>query len=325
MRTELKFPILRIRRPIQSAMKIRMALTVLLLAGQAALFAQQKPAAAPPPPSSTTSDAQLAAQQAAIQPAAAPKSTQPDYPDPRGLFTIGLYYWATANGSGPDLRGGTLAPDYETLDGVGKPKNGQAADFVIPISRTGAIHVEYARIQGTGSQTLQRNADLFSNQFYSGNYLANSYKLQTGKVYLDDLFWPHKFPVSRLRVKSLLGFEYLTVNTSINAPLAAQKDSFGNAISTFAQGSRSIYLPSFGMAVEYAVTPHVLFRVDASGFGMHHKAEFWDGSATLAWRRKNFEVVGGFKALQFKTSPNNAEYLSGMLNGGFVGLRYHFY
>lgn len=324
MRTDLNFPLFRNRPMNVRTMKGRMALTVLLVAGQAGLFAQESKTPPPPPPSSTTSDAQLAAQQATIQPVA-PKSTAPDYPDPRGTVTIGLYYWATANGTGPNLTGGSQAPDYETLDAIGKPKAGQAADLVVPISRTGAIHLDYARIQGTGSQTLKVNDDLLANQFYSGNYLATTYKLQTARIYLDDLFWPHKFPVSRLRVKSLWGFEYMTVNASVNAPLAPQTDAVGNAITTYSEGSRSIYLPSLGMAAEYAVTPHVLLRADVAGFGLHHKAEFWDASATLAWRRSHFEVVGGFRALQFKTSPNNVEYLSGRLDGAFVGLRYHLY
>jgi len=293
----------------------------LLLAGQMALFAQT-PQVPTQPGGAPTSDQQIAAQQAAATP---PAKAEPDYPDPRTLITLGLYYWTTANGSGPDMRGGALSPDYATIYGLAKPKQSQAADIAVPVTRTGAVHLEYFRNQGTGNQTLTQNSDLFANQFYKGNYLANSYKIQGGKVYLDDLFWPHKFPVSRLRLKALYGFEYMTIVSTINAPLAPQTDSTGNAISTTGQGTRTLYLPSLGMAAEYAITPHILFRADASGFGLRHKSEVWDASATIAWRVKSFEVVGGYKAFHFKTSPNNTEYLTGTLSGAFVGMRFHFF
>jgi hypothetical protein len=273
-----------------------------------------------PPPGS---DAAVIAQQA--QTTAAPAKTEPDYPDPRTLITVGLFYWLTKNGSGPDLRGGATSTDFATLDSIGEPRASEAAEIVVPITRTGAIHLEYFRTTGTGNQTLKTNSDLFLNPFYSGDYLATNYKIQSGKLYLDDLLWPYKFPVSRFRLKSLWEVQYLTVVTSVNAPLAPTSDAQGNAISTTGQGTRTFILPSFGLAAEYAITPHILFRADGSGFGLHHKSAVWDASATVAWRHNFFEVVGGFKAFYFKTSPNNTEYLTDTLSGAFVGLRFHFF
>jgi hypothetical protein len=269
------------------------------------------------------SDAAVIAQQA--QTTAAPAKTEPDYPDRRTLVTLGLFYWMTKNGSGPDLRGGATSTDFATLYGIGEPRASEAVEVIVPITRTGALHVEYFRTKGTGNPTLTRDSDLFLNQFYKGDYLATNYKIQSGKVYLDDLLWPYKFPVSRFRLKSLWEVQYFTVVTNVNAPLAPTSDANGNAISTFGQGTRTFFLPSLGLAAEYAITPHILFRADAAGFGLHHKSAVWDASATIAWRHNAFEVVGGFKAFYFKTSPNNTEYLSDTISGAFAGLRFHFF
>jgi hypothetical protein len=274
-----------------------------------------------------TGSGQLPGQQAQPQPqppqsAPASKPATPDYPDPRG-FTIGISYWVTSIGSGPDLIGGKQSPDYATLTGLGKPKTSPGAEISFPISRTGSLHVEYFRTLGDGNQTLSRDSDLFANQFYKGDYLSTQYKIQSVKFYLDDLLYPHSFPVARFRLKSLWEIQYVSIKSSIDAPLAPTTDSSGNAISTTGQGSRRAVLPTFGLAAEYAMTPHVLFRVDATGFGLRHRSEIWDAEAVIAWRRRHFEILGGAKAFHFKTSPNNTEYLSSTVNGAFVGLRWH--
>ena len=313
-----------------------------LLAGQMGLMGQATQQGTPPaadaqPPQSAQqpqtgqqqSDAAVLAQQA--QATAAPAKTQPDYPDPRTLITFGAFYWITANGSGPNLVGGSQSvpypgePNFDNLSGIGKPKQSEDIQLDIAITRTGILRVEYFRTQGDGNQTLTKDSDLFLNQFYKGNYLATTYKMQSGKIYLDDLLWPYKFPVSRFRLKSLWEFQYFTVVSSVDAPLAPQTTASGNAISTTGQGTRVIYLPTLGLAAEYALTPHILLRADASGFGLPHKSALWDGSATIAWRHNLFEVVGGYKVFHFKSSPNNTEYVTGMVDGPFVGLRFHLF
>jgi hypothetical protein len=84
-----------------------------------------------------------------------------------------------------------------------------------------------------------------------------------------------------------------------------------------------VILPEFGLAAEYAIAPHVLLRVDASGFGIPKKSYIWDGNATVAYRHGQITVEAGFKGLGFKTSPNKDEYVRDIIQGGFVGIRYN--
>src|SRR4051794_5279834 len=64
----------------------------------------------PPPPASQTT-----------APAAAPRSTVPDYPEPRTL-TLGVFYWFTGHGTNPGVITGRAVRDNETLADLGKPK-----------------------------------------------------------------------------------------------------------------------------------------------------------------------------------------------------------
>jgi len=265
----------------------------------------------------------IMAQEPAAQPPAAspqsgaPKTAVPDYPDPRTL-SVELFYWLTVPGNGPDVQGGKPATGYSSLFALGKDKPGPGVDISYPISRTGVLHFDGFLTKGTGSQNAPVDTTLFGTSFTKGDYLATQYQITSGRLYLDDLLYPHKFPVAKLRFKSIWAVRYLRAKTTIDAPLSSATTL------TSATATRQVVLPEFGAAMEYAVAPHVLFRVDGAGFGLPHKSYVWDGGATISYRRGQISIEGGYKALGFKTSPNKDEYVRGMVNGGFVGVRYHF-
>ncbi len=242
----------------------------------------------------------------------------PDYPEPRTL-TFGAYYWALDTGLTPNLHGGSQAPDYETLYDTGKPRPAApGVEISVPITRTGTLNFEIFEARGDGSQTAPVALDLFGQLFSQGDPLASQYGLLASKLYLDDLLFPHKFPVAKFRLKSLWEFEWVHMKSIIDDPLLENTSSEELAI-----GTRQIFLPVFGLAAEYQLTPHILARVDISGFGFPHKANVWDANATLSYRHGSWEVFGGGKVWHFKTSPNNTEYLVDTLAGIQAGLRWH--
>jgi hypothetical protein len=287
-----------------------------------AVSAQQPQPQQPPQPQTP------AERQAAQTPAAPPMQPRaariPDYPDPR-TFTIGLFYWVTIPGNGIDLKTGHQATDLETLDNFGGHHNAPGLYISVPITRTGEIKFEGWIGKGDGNQTATKTLDLFNTTINPGDYLATQYQIKAGKIYLDDLLWPYKFPVSRFRLKSLWEVQWISVSTTIDAPLvAATEDSSGNITTETATGSRQVILPTFGIAAEYALTPHVLLRADASGFGLPHRSDIWDANALVSYRHKKWEIRGGFKAVHFKTSPQNTEFITDTIAGAFVGINYHF-
>jgi hypothetical protein len=269
-----------------------------------------------------------AERQAAQTPAAPPMQPKtariPDYPDPRTL-TIGVFYWLTIPGSGANLETGHQAFDDETLTHLGPDHKSPGIFISFPITRTGEIKFEGWSSKGDGNQTATQTLDLFSTTINPGDYLATQYQIKAGKLYLDDLLWPYKFPVSRFRLKSLWEVQWISVSTTIDAPLvAAVEDSSGNVTYETAVGSRQVILPTIGLAAEYALTPHLLLRADASGFGLPHRADIWDANATVSYRRRKWEILAGFKAVHFKTTPQQTEFIADTLSGGFVGVNWHF-
>lgn len=296
------------------------AVTLLLI--PVALPAQDQPPPAQTPPAQTTPD-QTQTQAPPMLPPRGQKPKVPDYPDPR-TFTIGVSYIATIPGNGPDIIGGKAATGYETLDGFGKQHPAEGAEIFFPITRTGEIHIEGFLAKGTGSQDAPANTTIYSTSYNKGDYLSTQYQITSGKVYLEDLLYPFKFPVAKFRLKSLWEARYIGIKGTIDAPLKPTTDSSGNAIDNTGSGSNNIFYPEFGIAAEYAISPHVLLRADAAGFGLPHRADLWDAEGSISFRRVKWEIRAGVKALYFKTSPQRDQYNTDLLSGGFISLRYHF-
>ena len=282
----------------------------------------QAPAQAPVPQEQPPS--QNTTQRPPQIPPSGKKPTVPDYPDPR-TFTVGIWGWAVIPGTGPDIIGGKAATGYETLNSLGKDHDTPGIDVSIPVTRTAELRFEGFLSKGDATQTSPAATTIFATAYDKGDFLNTQYQITALKLSYDDLLYPFKFPVSRFRVKSLWEVQFLSAQGTIDAPFKANTtDSSGDLISNSASGTRTIILPTFGGAAEYALTPHILLRADASGFGLPHRAEIWDAEAYVSYRRKKLEFRGGYKILHFKSSPQIDEYMEGTVQGGFVGVRYHF-
>ncbi|HVW09153.1 MAG TPA: hypothetical protein VHC90_11260 [Bryobacteraceae bacterium] len=260
-------------------------------------------------------------------PVSAPPSAakEPDYPDPRSFF-LGVSGLAVTQYSGPDIRGGVPAEQsqiYESLYNIGKPSRYVfEAEGGIPITRTGMLYAEFERFHGDSTQILTRSPYIDSIQFNTGDVMRSSFQFTTGRIYLDDLLFPHKFPVARLRFKSIWGIRYISAQNTVISP--TEDDVSGVPGSSFGVGTEYILYPEFGLGMEYALTKHSLFHVDSEGFAFPHRAVMGEGNATYSWRHQNLELLMGVKFLHFKTSPQKEEYMLGTWTTPFVGVRWYF-
>ena len=252
-------------------------------------------------------------------------SKEPDYPDPRSFF-IGIQGLAVTQYSGPDIHSGKPAVQSgidESLAGLGKPSRfvleGEAG---IPITRTGMLYVDFERFHGDGTQVLTTSPFIDSIQFNKGDLMRTGWHFQTGRIHLDDLLFPHKFPVARLRFKSIWGIRYISAEHEVISP--TEDDTLGTPGASFGVGNPYILYPEFGLGMEYAITKHTLFHVEGEGFAFPHHSVLTEGNATFSWRHQNLELLMGVKALHFKTSPQKEEYMVGTWTTPFVGFRWYF-
>jgi hypothetical protein len=250
---------------------------------------------------------------------------EPDYPDQRSFF-IGITGLAVTQYSGPHIRGGRPA----ALSGIDENVNnlGKSSRFVlegeagIPITRTGMLYAEFERFHGDGVQVLTNSPFVDSIQFNKGDILRTGWHFQTGRIHLDDLLWPHKFPVARLRFKSIWGIRYISAEHEVISP--TEDDVTGVPGSSFGVGNPYILYPEFGLGMEYALTKHTLFHVEGEGFAFPHHSVLTEGNATFSWRHSNLELMMGVKSLHFKSSPQKENYMVGTWTTPFVGFRWYF-
>ena len=250
-----------------------------------------------------------------------PTSTEPDYPLPRS-FTLGVFGFKPISSDGPDIRNGHAATSiYESVPKLGSYRSSIGLDGSFPITRTTVLAFEFERLRGSANHTLTVGSYLNGNPWAAGETLNISYRITTGRIYIDDLLYPHKFPVAHLRFKSIWGARYIGAESRIDDPAA----DIASPNATIADTTHHVFYPEFGLGMEYQPDKHVLFRVEGSGFAFPHRSGFGQTSATLSLREgHHLEVIGGLKTFHFKSSPKADEYMIGTAIMPFVELRWHF-
>ena len=278
---------------------------------------------------STPPQAQTGANPAPAVPAPAapaPASKEPDYPDPRSI-TIGVFGLSNLSYAGPNIQGGVIASQsnaYESLYGNGQPYQIiPQFEFSVPVTRTGTLYIEGQRYHGDGTQTLTRASFLFSYSFNPGDVITPTYHYITSRIYLDDLLFPHKFPVSRLRFKSIWGLRYVSITQTVISP--TEDAAAGATGSSFELGTNYVILPEFGAAMEYALAPHVLFRVDGEGFAIPHHSDIGEEAQPRCPSvRRTWKSLRESECCTSRLAPKKEEYESGTFVTPFLGLRWHF-
>jgi hypothetical protein len=254
-----------------------------------------------------------------------PATKEPDYTDRRSFF-LGITGLQVLENDGPDIHGGLSAAQdgvYRSLLGIGKPARfAFEGDAGVPITRTGMLYADFETIHGDRTQILQDSPFLDAVQFNKGDVMQSTFKITTGRVHLDDLLFPHKFPVARLRFKSIWGLRYISAKQTVSSP--TEDDAAGVPGTSFSTDGKYIFYPEFGLGMEYAPSKHSLFHVEGEGFAFPHHSVMTEGNATFSYRRGNLELLTGVKALHFKTSPQKDQYMVGTWVTPFVGFRWYF-
>lgn len=259
-------------------------------------------------------------------PAGSPPQPTPEPPSasesegPNQLWSIELFYWLAR--TQPKLRGGEAAADYESLDFLGKSNGSPGALFSITINRNDTVQASYFETNGRGSSTASQALDLFGTSFPQGDYVTTQYKIRALKASFQDLLYPYPGKGAKLHFKTLWEGDFVQISSRTDAPLDVSTDSTGFASYPSTTGSRWLFLPAFGVALQYAVSNRFGLELKGSGFGIPHRADLADSEGSAAYQIGPVQVVVGGRFFDFKTSPKNAEYYRAALSGAFVGLRW---
>lgn len=260
-------------------------------------------------PAPSDSQAAVATPRGQVQTKIAPES------GPDQSWSFELYYWVTQ--AHPDLRGGAAATDFESLNLPGNSRPAPGGELSVRINSNDVLRFSGFQMSGTGNTTASQALDLFGTTISSGDYLATQYRVSALKLSFEDLLYPFPVKGAKLRFKTLWEAQAAKINSRIDAPYDTSTSPYPSAT-----GTRYVFLPAFGGAIQYAASEHVYLEVRASGFGIPHHADTLDSEASVGYRIGQVQVVLGGKLYEFKTSPKNAEYFKGMITGGFIGLRW---
>jgi hypothetical protein len=239
-----------------------------------------------------------------------------------GGYSLEPIYWL--NREQPGLRSGATATATGNLDFGGLSKYSYGVIASMPAGPQNSLRFTYFRVQGNSNTYLDQNETIYSEAYNAGDYLSYGYRLQSFKLSWDYLGYTWYRKNSKIRLKTLYELQYDTVSVFANAPFKpVTTDSSGNTDYNAANGSQNLILPTFGLEVEQQFARHFRWEAKASGFGLPKWSAVGDMEGSLSARIGQVEVSVGEKAYYLKTSPKNAQYLSDMLSGAYIGVRYY--
>ena len=299
-------------------------LCIAVLALSFSVSAQQEKQPAGPPPPIT------------IRPQQQPPPPLPKVPDVRQPgetgFSIGVMAWFPVQA--PSIDKGHQAdwtqPTNTKL--AGKPKYSPEGDIGIALGLHNALRFSYFQDRASGNLTTGPNEiRIWDNLYPAGSYLATDYKMQSAKISFDYLTWPYPVESRKFRLKTLWQVQYVSIKTSFNAPLLPVTDSSGNPIvdasgnpvDYHAQGSKTVFLPTFGIGLTQYVNRHLRLEANGSGFGIPHHSTIWDADGSANFRYGHWELRVGARAYHFKTSSQSDFLLKNTMASGFVGVRWY--
>ncbi len=266
------------------------------------------PTQLPPGVSSTTT----------VVPSPPPPPKEPYVLEDGGFYFEPLYWLNTAQ---PRVRGGLTAANIGDFKFAGHAKAALGAEIGIPAGRSNTLRISAFRIQGNSGQTVANDTLVFSETYPAGTFVNATYRLEAIKVSWDYLSYTFHKPSTAIRVKTLYEVQYITNSFNMAAPyLIGGNDPTGS--SYLATGSKSIILPTLGMALGSSFGKHFRWDIRGSGFGIPKRSSIADVQATVAFRLGKVELIAGERLYYFKSSPRSDTYMNDTLQGVFGGLRY---
>jgi len=231
-----------------------------------------------------------------------------------------VLYWLSR--TNPKQIGGAAATDYETVGPLGPSQSAPGIEVTLPLTKNDVLLLSAFQLRGRGASIASQALDIYSTSLPAG-FVASQYRVRSVKASFEDFLHPYPNYAAKLRFKTLWEAQYVQVSSRTDAPLDGSTDATTGFVSyPSAPGSHQVFLPTFGIAMLYAVSKHLSLDLRASAFGIPHHADLVDSEATAAYQIGPLQIVAGGRFYQFKSSPQGEEYYKGSIAGALVGLRW---
>jgi len=218
----------------------------------------------------------------------------------------------------PDLLGGKKATDQtaQSFRDLGKTRTSEGVLLSIPVGKGNKLDISGFLLRGRGSGIAPQAITLFGSTFAKNDLISDNYSLRDFKISFNYLSYPAPPGDSKFRFRTLYEIQY----TSFRSRYSSQSE----ASEISAIGNKYLFLPTFGIAIEYLASKNFHIEMKGSGFGFPHKSATADAEATAVIRAGRLDVIVGGKGFYFKTSTNSDHYFRSTLYGPFAALRYRF-
>jgi len=258
------------------------------------------------------------ADQTQTQPQPPPPAPPPPPYDPsENPFSIGVFGFLPH--AHPDLLPGKQATNgpAETFRDLGKTRDAVGIRIAFPAGKGNTLEVTGFQMHGVGSQVAAIALTPFSSTFSTGDLISTNYRMRNIKISWNYLSYPAPPGGSKWRIKTLYEVQY----TSFLANFLSNSESSGPITDT---GRHNVIFPTLGLGVSYIASKHFHIETKASGFTFPHRSTIGDAEANAVIRAGHVEVVLGYKAYHFRTSPQATEYFRATLLAPSAGIRYVF-
>jgi hypothetical protein len=190
----------------------------------------------------------------------------------------------------------------------------------IPAGRGSNVQLEYFQLRSHGFTTTPADSVYWSVAYAKGDALETMYKLRMGRLSWNYLSMPFPAESGKFRLKTLWEVTAAELKTKTYAYKKSMTDSDGNYVEVTGEGSKTVVLPTLGLALESRISPRLRWEIRGSGMMYPRRSQIWNAEAYVGYRRNNLEFVAGAKGFGFKSSPRGEQYLRQRVLGGFVGV-----
>jgi hypothetical protein len=176
---------------------------------------------------------------------------------------------------------------------LGPSQSSPGIEASFPLTKNDLLQLSFFQMRGRCASIASQAVDVYGTSFPVADFLTNQYRVRSAKASFEVLY-PYPNYAAKLRFKTLWEAQYVQVSSRTDAPLNTTTDATTGFVTyPSTTGSHQVFLPTFGVAMQYAVSNHLSLGSRGSAFGIPHHTDLVDSEATAAYQIGPLQIVVG--------------------------------